>query len=97
MNAFFPVTWPRDTCAVLCSVLSSFASSVQYEADSAPAMAIQKTIEQTKRRFDMYGKQGLYCGEDGLPHLVTSGDWNHAGEFMVSLANIPQNWWAFLR
>ena len=46
-------------------------------------MAINKTIEQTKRRFDMYGKQGLYCGEDGLPHLVTSGDWNHAGEFMV--------------
>ena len=38
----------------------------------------------------MYGKQGLYCGEDGLPHLVTSGDWNHAGEFMVSLANVPQ-------
>ena len=63
---------------------------MQYEADSAPAMAIQKTIEQTKRRFDMYGKQGLYCGEDGLPHLVTSGDWNHAGEFMVSLANVPQ-------
>ena len=58
---------------------------VQYEPDSAPAMAINKSIEQTERRFAMYGKQGLVCGADGLPHLVTSGDWNHAGEFMVSV------------
>jgi len=54
-----------------------------YEPDSAPAMAINKSIEQTERRFAMYGKQGLVCGADGLPHLVTSGDWNHAGEFML--------------
>jgi len=54
-----------------------------YEPDSAPALAIQGTIAQTKRRFAMYGKQGLLCGEDGLPHLVTTGDWSHAGEFML--------------
>lgn len=55
----------------------------QYEPDSAPALAIQGTIAQTERRFAMYGKQGLLCGEDGLPHLVTTGDWTHAGEFML--------------
>lgn len=54
-----------------------------YEADSAPALAIEKSIEQTKRRFAMYGNQGLMCGADGLPHLVTTGDWKHAGEFTL--------------
>jgi len=54
-----------------------------YEADSAPALAIEKSIEQTKKRFAMYGKQGLLCGADGLPHLVTTGDWKHAGEFTL--------------
>ncbi|KAI4297027.1 hypothetical protein L6164_036939 [Bauhinia variegata] len=50
-----------------------------YEPDSAPALAINATIEKTKRRFDNYGKQGLLCGSDGLPHLIVSGDQRHWG------------------
>ncbi|KAK2998126.1 hypothetical protein RJ639_026130 [Escallonia herrerae] len=54
-----------------------------YAPDSAPALAIKATIEKTKRRFDNYGKQGLLCGSDGLPHLIVSGDQRHWGEFIT--------------
>lgn len=54
-----------------------------YAEDSAPALAIKATIEKTKRRFDNYGKFGLLCGSDGLPHLIVSGDQRHWGEFIT--------------
>uniref|UniRef100_A0A0C9SAP7 Photosystem I reaction center subunit III n=1 Tax=Wollemia nobilis TaxID=56998 RepID=A0A0C9SAP7_9CONI len=54
-----------------------------YAPDSAPALAIKATIEKTKRRFDNYGKQGLLCGTDGLPHLIVNGDQAHWGEFIT--------------
>ncbi|KAK9132759.1 hypothetical protein Scep_012287 [Stephania cephalantha] len=54
-----------------------------YAPDSAPALAIKATIEKTNRRFDNYGKQGLLCGTDGLPHLIVSGDQRHWGEFIT--------------
>lgn len=54
-----------------------------YAPDSAPALAINATIEKTKRRFDFYGKSGLLCGSDGLPHLIVSGDQRHWGEFII--------------
>lgn len=54
-----------------------------YAPGSAPALAINATIEKTKRRFDNYGKQGLLCGSDGLPHLIVSGDQRHWGEFIT--------------
>ena len=53
-----------------------------YEAGSAPALALNATIEKTHKRFDFYGKQGLLCGNDGLPHLIVDGRWSHAGEFV---------------
>nr|ACJ84084.1 unknown [Medicago truncatula]AFK33864.1 unknown [Medicago truncatula] len=54
-----------------------------YAPDSAPALAIKATVEKTKRRFDNYGKQGLLCGADGLPHLIVNGDQRHWGEFIT--------------
>ncbi|KAL2937131.1 Photosystem I reaction center subunit III chloroplastic [Bienertia sinuspersici] len=54
-----------------------------YESDSAPALAIKATMEKTKKRFDNYGKYGLLCGSDGLPHLIVSGDQRHWGEFIT--------------
>ncbi|KAI4306345.1 hypothetical protein L6164_029632 [Bauhinia variegata] len=64
--------------------LKKLESSLKlYEPDSAPALAIKATIEKTKRRFDNYGKQGLLCGSDGLPHLIVSGDQRHWGEFIT--------------
>jgi photosystem I subunit 3 len=41
---------------------------------------LQKKIEDTEARFAAYGKTGLLCGKDGLPHLITDGRWTHAGE-----------------
>ncbi|CAO2815588.1 unnamed protein product [Amaranthus hypochondriacus] len=55
----------------------------KYDPDSAPALAIKATMEKTKRRFDNYGKYGLLCGSDGLPHLIVSGDQRHWGEFIT--------------
>eukprot|EP01018_Ginkgo_biloba_P022467 Gb_12253 [translate_table: standard] len=54
-----------------------------YAPDSAPALAIKATMEKTKRRFENYGKQGLLCGTDGLPHLIVNGDQAHWGEFIT--------------
>ncbi|KAI5067907.1 hypothetical protein GOP47_0016252 [Adiantum capillus-veneris] len=54
----------------------------KYAPDSAPALAINATIEKTKRRFDFYGSHGLLCGADGLPHLIVDGDQAHLGEFV---------------
>ena len=36
---------------------------------------------QAKARFEMYSKAS--CGEDGLPHLIVDGRWNHAGDFVL--------------
>ncbi|XP_029120880.2 photosystem I reaction center subunit III, chloroplastic-like [Elaeis guineensis] len=59
------------------------ASLKKYAPDSAPALAIKATMEKTKRRFENYGKFGLLCGSDGLPHLIVSGDQRHWGEFIT--------------
>ncbi len=64
---------------------------VQYEAGSAPALALEATIERTKNRFANYAKAGLLCGNDGLPHLISDPGlalkFNHAGEVFVSAAH----------
>ncbi|KAL9224810.1 hypothetical protein vseg_000811 [Gypsophila vaccaria] len=64
--------------------LKKLESSLKlYAPDSAPALAIKATMEKTKKRFDNYGKYGLLCGTDGLPHLIVSGDQRHWGEFIT--------------
>ncbi|XP_026454618.1 photosystem I reaction center subunit III, chloroplastic-like [Papaver somniferum] len=64
--------------------LKKLESSLKiYAPDSAPALAIKATMEKTKKRFDNYGKYGLLCGADGLPHLIVSGDQRHWGEFIT--------------
>lgn len=65
------------------SVKKLNSSLKKYAPDSAPALAIQATIDKTKRRFENYGKFGLLCGSDGLPHLIVSGDQRHWGEFIT--------------
>lgn len=59
----------------------------QYEAGSAPALALDATIERTNARFAMYGKSGVLCGNDGLPHLIADPGlalrFGHAGEIFI--------------
>jgi photosystem I subunit 3 len=54
-----------------------------YEEGTPAYLALQAQIDKTKVRFDKYGKQGLLCGADGLPHLIADGRPSHAGEFVV--------------
>jgi len=54
-----------------------------YEEGTPAYLALQNQIDQTKARFDKYGKQGLLCGADGLPHLIADGRPSHAGEFVL--------------
>ena len=54
----------------------------KYEASTPPALALKEQIAKTQIRFDKYSKSGVLCGTDGLPHLITDGRWNHAGEFI---------------
>ncbi|KAF5752822.1 photosystem I reaction center subunit III chloroplastic [Tripterygium wilfordii] len=64
--------------------LKKLESSLKlYAPDSAPALAIKATMEKTSKRFENYGKYGLLCGSDGLPHLIVSGDQRHWGEFIT--------------
>lgn len=54
----------------------------KYEAATPPALALEVQITKTQNRFDNYGKAGLLCGTDGLPHLIADGRWSRAGDFV---------------
>ena len=65
------------------SVKKLSARLSNYEPGTPAYLALEVQIEQTKARFDKYGKQGLLCGADGLPHLIADGRPSHAGEFVL--------------
>eukprot|EP01025_Chloroclados_australasicus_P009656 TRINITY_DN1369_c0_g1_i1.p2 TRINITY_DN1369_c0_g1~~TRINITY_DN1369_c0_g1_i1.p2 ORF type:complete len:256 (-),score=27.93 TRINITY_DN1369_c0_g1_i1:220-933(-) len=58
-----------------------------YEANSAPYLALQATIDRTESRFSNYAKAGLLCGADGFPHLIADPGmalkYGHAGEVFI--------------
>jgi len=53
-----------------------------YSVDSLQAESLKKQIVNTKARFTKYSDSNLLCGKDGLPHLITNGQWDHATEFV---------------
>jgi photosystem I subunit 3 len=55
----------------------------KYEVNSPPARALKQQIKRTEARFDKYNQSNLYCGNDGLPHLIADGRWEHASEFII--------------
>ena len=65
------------------SVKKLSARLSNYEVDTPAYLALQEQITKTDARFDKYGKQGLLCGADGLPHLIADGRPSHAGEFLL--------------
>ena len=65
------------------SVKKLTARLANYEPETPAYLALQEQINKTQNRFDKYGKQGLLCGADGLPHLIADGRPSHAGEFVV--------------
>ena len=78
-----------------CATSSAFQDRLQSEVDgytarlanfatgSNPAEYLTGKIAQTEARFAKYASSGLLCGEDGLPHLISDGRWDHAGEFTI--------------
>tara|TARA_Y100001968_G_C19381673_1_gene730657 strand:- start:1000 stop:1548 length:549 start_codon:yes stop_codon:yes gene_type:complete len=56
----------------LCSENARF----QERANSA-------TTTKDIARFQRYGQ--ALCGDDGLPHLIVDGRWNHAGELFIPM------------
>ena len=78
-----------------CATSTAFQDRLQSEVDgynarlatfsagSAPATYLTGKIAQTEARFAKYANSGLLCGEDGLPHLISDGRWDHAGEFTI--------------
>jgi len=74
---------PAFTKRLNASVKKLEGRLAKYEAGTPPALALQQQINQTKTRFATYADSGLLCGADGLPHLVTDGDWAHAPEIIV--------------
>lgn len=61
------------------SVRNQEARLKKYDANSDSAAIIRGRINQTKERFAGY--EGMLCGPEGLPHLITDGRVNHWGEF----------------
>lgn len=53
------------------------------ESSAYIARANDARNDAAAKRFEAYASSGVLCGEDGLPHLVVDGRWNHAGEFMI--------------
>lgn len=54
-----------------------------FEAGSSPAKYLEGKIDSIKARYAKYGSSNLMCGDDGLPHLITDGRLDHAGEFVI--------------
>ena len=65
------------------SVKKLSARLANYDEGTPAYLALQDQIDRTTARFDKYGKQGLLCGADGLPHLIADGRPSHAGEFVL--------------
>merc|ERR1711920_260708 len=59
----------------------------KYEPGSDPAIAIEATMARTEKRFEFYGRSGLLCGNDGLPHLIADPGFalknGHAGDIFI--------------
>ncbi|OIP71915.1 MAG: Photosystem I reaction center subunit III [Oscillatoriales cyanobacterium CG2_30_44_21] len=78
-----------------CASSEAFVSRLQTEVDgyndrlanfaagSGPAEYLKGKIAQTEARFAKYADSGLLCGEDGLPHLISDGRLDRAGEFTI--------------
>jgi len=78
-----------------CASSEAFVSRLQTEVDgynarlenfavgSGPAEYLKGKIAKTEARFAKYADSGLLCGEDGLPHLISDGRLDRAGEFTI--------------
>jgi photosystem I subunit 3 len=74
---------PAFTKRLNTSVKKLEGRLAKYKEGTPPYLALQEQIDQTKTRFDRYGKSGLLCGTDGLPHFIVDGDFVYVPEFII--------------
>ena len=83
-NALTPCTTSEAFQARLESEVGGYNARLEnFAAGSAPAAYLKGKIAQTEARFAKYAQAGLLCGDDGLPHLISDGRWDRAGEFTI--------------
>ncbi len=94
---FFPVTSVKADFSSLTPCKDSqpfqkrLSSSIKklenrlkfYTPESKETSSILKEIQNTKNRFEKYKQENLLCGKEGLPHLITTGQWDRANEFVL--------------
>jgi photosystem I subunit III len=92
-----PAAWADFNFDTLtpCGQNPAFQQQIQSQIDgfetrlttftpgSAPALYLIDKIENAKARYQKYSNSSLLCGEDGLPHLISDGRLDHAGEFLI--------------
>lgn len=62
--------------------IKKFENRLKFYEENTPQYAfLTKEIALAKARFENYKNSSLYCGKDGLPHLITTGDFKHFNEF----------------
>jgi photosystem I subunit 3 len=54
-----------------------------YTPESKEAKVLINEVEATKARFQRYGNSNLLCGKEGLPRIISTGQWDHANEFVI--------------
>jgi len=54
-----------------------------YKPETKEFLFLEKEIQSTKNRFERYSNSSLVCGKEGLPRIITTGEWNHANEFAI--------------
>ncbi|NJK35231.1 MAG: Photosystem I reaction center subunit III [Oscillatoriales cyanobacterium SM2_2_1] len=83
-NALVPCSQSEAFQSRLDTEVSGYQTRLeQYAPGSEPAKYLEGKIASTKERFARYASTNLLCGEDGLPHLISDGRWDHAGEFLI--------------
>jgi photosystem I subunit 3 len=75
LSLWFGFTAPEPAHAYNLTPCSESAAFAQRAKDSVNKGAA--------RRFELYSKSNLLCGEDGLPHLIVDGNLAHIGEFTI--------------
>ena len=87
-NADFQNLTPCKTSPAFAKRLKSSLKKLDnrlklYTPESKEALFLKKEIEATKTRFERYGESGLLCGKEGLPRIITTGQWDRANEFVI--------------
>ncbi len=69
---------------VIDTEISGFKTRLaSFEPNSAPAIYLQGKVTAAQERYAKYASSNLLCGVDGLPHLISDGRLDHAGEFLI--------------